>query len=269
MTDSTLSILPPGTPVTLCRETDAPRALTEHIAMRGQIPYLEGIAPQSRPVLPGYDQGVVIMLLGVFMLMAVNVRHYTTFLKTFTHDLWQVRRRSNAFDERTLRETRITVSFVILVCVCEGIMLFSVPGEGLSRSCYPVLYIGLFSLLALVYYVFQLTAYYVVGKVFTGNIETGQWVKGFNASQALLGLALVIPALSVLFDPGLAYVMTMVSAGLYLVARFIFIIKGFRIFYTIPTSLIYFILYLCTLEIVPLFMIYRTGAFINGLELYK
>ncbi|MBP3590263.1 MAG: DUF4271 domain-containing protein, partial [Muribaculaceae bacterium] len=42
---------------------------------------------------------------------------------------------------------------------------------------------------------------------------------------------------------------------IYVSARLIFIIKGFKIFYNGFISLIYFILYLCTLEIVPLICI--------------
>ncbi|MDE6655263.1 MAG: DUF4271 domain-containing protein [Muribaculaceae bacterium] len=38
-----------------------------------------------------------------------------------------------------------------------------------------------------------------------------------------------------------------------------FIIKGFRIFYHKIWSLLYFILYLCTLEIVPLIILYLTA----------
>ncbi len=250
---------------TLCHEEDAPRANTEHITLVGQVPYLSGMPPEPRPLLPGYDSGVVALLLGVFLVMAVNVRHYSTFLKTFTHDLWQVRRRQNAFDERTLSETRITISFIILACLCEGILLYGSPIGALSQSM-PVLYVGMFSLLAVVYYIAQLCAYYVVGQVFAGQTETNQWLKGFNASQSLLGITLVIPAIVVLFDPALAPLMSIAGAALYIIARMIFILKGFRIFYTIPTSLVYFILYLCTLEIIPLFIIYRAGALIDGLE---
>ncbi|MCH5320108.1 MAG: DUF4271 domain-containing protein, partial [Paramuribaculum sp.] len=38
---------------------------------------------------------------------------------------------------------------------------------------------------------------------------------------------------------------------LYVLARIMFIVKGFRIFYTNSASIVYFILYLCSLEIVP------------------
>ncbi|MBR5727625.1 MAG: DUF4271 domain-containing protein, partial [Muribaculaceae bacterium] len=48
---------------------------------------------------------------------------------------------------------------------------------------------------------------------------------------------------------------------LYICARFIFIFKGIRIFYSNLLSILYFILYLCGVEIVPLIVIY--GITIN------
>ena len=51
----------------------------------------------------------------------------------------------------------------------------------------------------------------------------------------------------------------MVATGsvLYLVVRLIFICKGFRLFYDNLLSSVYFILYLCTLEIAPLILLYK------------
>lgn len=254
--------------LTFCREADAPRVVTEHVAVTGNIPYLKGLAPMQRPLLPGYDSGVVCLILGVFMVAALNIRHYSSFLTSLVHDLWQVRRRSNAFDDATVSEMRMTLSFVLLLCVGEGILLFSSSlGPGLSS--WPFFHIIIFTGVAAACYIFQLTAYTVVGHVFTGRVEARQWVKGFVASQSLLGIGLTVPAIVVLFDPGLSAVMCGIGVLLYLLARMTFIFKGFRIFYTIPSSLVYFILYLCTLEIVPLLIIYHLSAIINALEPYK
>ena len=84
-----------------------------------------------------------------------------------------------------------------------------------------------------------------------------QWIKGFNASQSFLGLVLIVPTLLILFNPGMSVLLLSISVALYATARVIFISKGFRIFYDNYSSLVYFILYLCTLEIIPPVLIYR------------
>ena len=117
-----------------------------------------------------------------------------------------------------------------------------------------------------VYYLWQLCAYRIVGYVFTDKLSARQWIKGFNASQALLGLLLIIPALIVLFNPGGAAAVASIGIACYLMARLIFIFKGFRLFYDNFGSLLYFILYLCTLEIVPVVLIFRCIGRFSQLE---
>lgn len=235
-------------------ENDAPHQFI--IVEKGSVNYFNGIEGVPRPELLGYNSGVMSILLAVFLCIALTFHNHTTFLKTFTQDLWSVRKRSNVFEDHTVSETQILASLIMLVCVCEGVVLFSffqpmgIPG-GMFGS------VSLMVGLAAVYYLWQLAAYSVTGYAFTDPVLAGRWIRGFNASQALLGLALAPPALWVAFNPGAWYWVGPVSVLLYLIARIIFICKGFRIFYDKFSSLVYFILYLCTLEIVPLVIIFR------------
>ncbi len=70
-------------------------------------------------------------------------------------------------------------------------------------------------------------------------------------TQPFAGLALSIPAAIFIAHPEWAPALTVCALVLYLAARILFIIKGFRIFYRGFGSFVYFILYLCTLEIIP------------------
>lgn len=251
-----------------CREYQAPTSAADRLTMTiGQVPYTKGIAPEARRQLPGYDSGVLCMIIGVFLLLAFNFRHYSTFLKNFSYDLWSVRRTDDSFGVRTFSETGIQVSVVLLACLCEGIIINAAIIAGNVHVAVPTfpLIAGL-TLIAVVYYLWQLLAYRVVGYVFTDKISARQWLKGFNASQALLGLALAIPALFVLFNTEQAETVAIVGLVCYVLARLIFIFKGFRLFYDNFGSLLYFILYLCTLEIVPPFIIYRCIGFLSQLQ---
>lgn len=226
--------------------------------LRHDVAFRRGIDADERPLIPGYDSGVMALLLAVVLVIMANFRHYSTFLKTFAQDLWSVRNRGNIFDDRTVSETRIMASLVLLVCVCEGILAFCMlnaasPG---AQPVFPAICAGVG--VAAGYYVWQLAAYTVTGYAFASKAARRQWVKGFNASQALLGLALVIPAVVAMFNPAMAPAMALTGVALYLVARIIFICKGFRLFYDNFLSLSYFILYLCTLEIAPLFLLYKS-----------
>ena len=121
--------------------------------------------------------------------------------------------------------------------------------------------------MALLYYLWQLAAYGVVGSIFTDKVSARMWMKGFNASQSLLSMLIVVPAVVVLFNPSASHIVIILGLIAYFVARFAFICKGFRLFYDNFGSLLYFILYLCSLEIVPLVLLYRAVLFIHNLLL--
>ncbi len=244
---------------TVSHEIDAPTARgVERLAWRGVPPFMHGMKPEPRAVLPGYDSSVMTLLIVVFMFMSVNFRSFSTFLQTYTRDLWSERRRDSFYDNHTLSETRVLVSLLLIATVSEGVLAFSMLNyNGMLGAA------SLFTSLMVViawaagYYIAQLVVYNYVGFLFFDPDRTRQWVKGFNASQSLLGIALAGPALIVLFNPGTAPVIVGLSVVLYLAARIIFICKGFRLFYDNIGSLIYFILYLCTLEIIPLVLAYH------------
>lgn len=239
----------------VCREADAPTETSAHLASaRGPVAYTTGMEPSPRNVLPGYDSGVMIIVISCFLLLSLNFRHYSTFLKTFVRDLWDTRRRLHDNAGTTVSETRIMLSMIALMCVTEGVLIFSAMNASGAMPL-PVLP-GLLCCIAGAgaYYVFDVTVYSVVGYAFTDNEGRSQWLKGFNASQSLLALTLTLPALIALFNPDSSLTMCHIGIVLYIIARVIFIAKGFRVFYDNFYSLIYFILYLCTLEIAPLFL---------------
>lgn len=254
----------PQADATVCREADAPCSAAEaRQCVIGRIPWTEGLECTPRAQLPGYDSGVMALLMGVFVIIALNFRHYSTFLSTFTQNLFSVRQRANAFDEKsTVSEARILASLILLTCVCEGVIGFSAVTLTTGLTPPPFKAIGAISLLALAYYLWQIAAYSIVGYSFTSAPRRKLWLKGFNASQSLLGITLSVPALAILFNPQLGPWLIALAAMLYFLARVIFIIKGFRIFYNKSFALLYFILYLCSLEIIPLIIISNAATFL-------
>lgn len=254
----------PQADATVCREADAPCSAAEaRQCVIGRIPWTEGLECTPRAQLPGYDSGVMALLMGVFVIIALNFRHYSTFLSTFTQNLFSVRQRANAFDEKSIvSEARILASLILLTCVCEGVIGFSAVTLTTGLTPPPFKAIGAISLLALAYYLWQIAAYSIVGYSFTSAPRRKLWLKGFNASQSLLGITLSVPALAILFNPQLGPWLIALAALLYFLARVIFIIKGFRIFYNKSFALLYFILYLCSLEIIPLIIISNAATFL-------
>jgi NhaC family Na+:H+ antiporter len=85
----------------------------------------------------------------------------------------------------------------------------------------------------------------------------------FNISPIVLLPVLVL----LMLYPAHGKVLLAVAAALYFSARLIFIFKGFRIFYSNLSSILYFLLYLCAVEIVPLVIMTSVTYWICGILL--
>lgn len=244
-------------------EAPMTRAEAAHYTV-GIAGYLHGMPMRERPSLPGYDSGILTLFIVAVMLVSATGRNASTLMGRLGKDLWSLRRRANAFDDNTVGELGGVMALVFLTCVCEGTLVFSWMRHcGISLSTPlggPFTLMPLAVGVAMLYYLFQLAAYDIFGYTFTDKVGRMQWLRGFNASQSFLGLGLLVPALAGLFYPAVAPTMCVLGGGMYVAARLLFIIKGLRIFLTDFSSFLYFILYLCTLEIAPIVLIMRMCA---------
>lgn len=235
-------------------EWEAPASVADRELYSSRPPAWEsGVEGEARPVTPGADTGILAIVVAVIVLIGLNMRYVRHLFKSLPQDLLSVRRRANVFDEHTANETRVVLLQLLQLWVYEGILLFMwqwnptgewTPGRVLSV-------VGAMIGVAALFNLFQMGACATLGYVFADRVGATQWRRGLNASQILLGWSVMIPALVALFYPGMAGAMLLAAAVLYVVWRLCFISKGFRIFYENLGSLLYFILYLCTLEIIP------------------
>ena len=95
-------------------------------------------------------------------------------------------------------------------------------------------------------------AYSLLGYTFA---TTGQhskiWKEGYIASQSLMGIIILPMVMALNITSGDVEMWLYMSIIAFILLRIAFIIKGFRIFFTKMQHALYFILYLCTVEIIP------------------
>ncbi len=251
----------------LCREIDSPVPTRKsEMCTVSRMDYVDGRAGESLNHLPGRDSGVL-MLLGITILVVIyGMWHSSKLFGSLLQDLLSTRRRENAFDDHAARDIHVIIALILQGCVYQGLLLYAhintfIPCAGSSPFVPAIAVIGITTAL----YLFQLAAVAVVGNVFSDKIGAVQWIKGFNAQHVLSGFLFAILAMVSLFYPETVTAMSAMGALLYIVARVIFICKGFRIFYYNFGSLLYFILYLCTLEIIPAVLAYSGACFLVGI----
>lgn len=208
-----------------------------------------------------HDTGAMSLLLAALFFLVVSYRTGYKYLEGLAHNMFSVRRRESLFEDYTVKETQILSALIGLTCTLEGLLMYQAVTlwhpllSGRLEQAMPW-FVLLFAGIALSFYLLQLVLFNVLGFIFSDKESTRVWLDGFKASQSLLGLLLFPVVVVSLTQPSLCKIMLISATILYICTRIIFICKGFRIFYSNLLSFVYFILYLCSVEIVPLIAIY-------------
>lgn len=226
-----------------------------------------GLMPMPRAILPGYDSGVLSLAIGAFLLATIGLigarRLWSSFLRGLAHS--GPAESASASAETTTGERWSVAASLFQTFVCEGLLIFSAVHFTNHIPMNPQSYFGcaaLYSALCAALFVVQWAGYVTVAYAFAPRPgqDIKSIVRAFAATQSMLGVWLLLPALGALFYPAAAMTLVWIGAALYVLARILFIIKEFRIFYNNLFSLFYFFLYLCALEMLPL------GALAFGVE---
>lgn len=202
-----------------------------------------------------YSHSTALNGLLVAMLFLLLVKGPSVFraLRTYRSELWSIRRRSNVFDDKAAVSLPMAVVLTLVYIVFGGVVLYNCP----SLPATPTLAGAMKAMGVLAaFYIFERCAVWVLGNTFAQPEDSRRLMGGFSATRVFAGLGFIVPALLLLFEPQWHKQLLIVALVVYLAARLMFIIKGFRIFYDGLLSLFYFILYLCTLEIIPLIILY-------------
>ena len=233
-----------------------------------EVPATSKAQPFSRS--PMHDTPSMILLLAGLLAVALSYHTGYKYIEYFFHYMFSTRRRENLFEDHTVNETSILTALIANTCIVEGfIMYYAVRllcptlTATLESNVFP--FIAIYCGIALAFYIIQWLVYKVLGYTFSDSLGTKLWIDGFKSSQAFLGLLLLPILILLMLYPASGKLLLAVAALLYLVARLIFIYKGFRIFYSNLTSILYFILYLCAVEIVPLVIIGGVTYWISGI----
>ena len=231
------------------------------------------LEPQIRNLLPGYDSGVLTLIVIAFLSMVIGFRALRRLWRVFVAELLQGHDNAKAAGEHTTGENWSIAAMLVETLICEGLLLFCAlfaNGQLTIEQQPDYTNIALCSIAAsAAVFAVQLGGYVTVGYAFAPHpADTGAWVRAFCTTQAMLGMFLLVPCLGALFYPRVASLLISLGGAFYLLFRIPFIIKTLRIFYDQIGSLFYFFLYLCTLEMLPLVLAMKAMRLVsvNGLS---
>lgn len=195
---------------------------------------------------------VLTALLLLFVIVAVRFRNNSKYLGALLRSAVEVRERGNVFDD-TVREMSFMIVLNAMWSICAGILLHILAGGGGAST---PLGMGKCIGLAVAYEFFMILCYETVGTVFSDRLHTRMWVRGYLAATGLTTLVLFPAALLGVCYPEEARLALWMGLSAFIIGKIVFISKGFRIFFTRIGAWVLFLYYLCSLEIVPLVLLY-------------
>ena len=230
----------------------------------------DGAEAQPFTRSPLHDTPSMALLLAGMLAVALSYHKGYKYIENFFHYMFSTRRRENLFEDHTVNETGILTALIGNTCIVEGFLIFAavrmlcpVLAPALQANVFP--HIAIYCGIAVLFYVGQWLVYKVLGYTFSDKQGTKLWIDGFKATQAFLGLLLLPVLILLMLYPYHGKLLLSIAASLYLIARLVFIFKGFRIFYGNLSSILYFLLYLCAVEIVPLAILASVTYWISGI----
>jgi hypothetical protein len=202
-----------------------------------------------------------ILFLVCFFIIIVSVSGGTILLSSMIRELFRKNERVSIFSETVNNEFIIKLLLTFETIILLSIICFSIFFHQLNpafeESSQVFQLIGEACLLFIIFLAYKYLSCFVIAKIFFAKENFQQWKNNFTSIICLSGFILFIPAL-LLFYSGETYYFCQIFNLIYFIFISLLIsYKVYVIFFPNKSLVLYFILYLCAQEIIPLYFLYR------------
>lgn len=218
-----------------------------------------GLPAPLRPAnAPLRDDGLFVLLLAGLVLFLLSVRYRKKIFSWQSDGDSEHRRDSNRTKHLIGINAHLRNIFLAFTFIIEG----TLGAIALHVADLPLPFHGgyatnalLFALPAALYFLLQQGIFVLLTTLFSTDTRGREWCDTHIFVNLLLGICLYPFAFLSTYLPETASHLLIASACIYIMARILFIIKGVKLFLRDFRCLLYFILYLCALEIAPLLLL--------------
>ena len=222
------------------------------------IPLREGLPGRERTGnAPLHDDTFFALLLAGLVVFLLFIRHRKRILSWQSDGKTEHYRDSNRSKHLLGINAHLRNLFLAYTFLVEGalgaIALF-VVGQPLPLSGGYAVNTLLLALPSALYFLLQQGIFVLLAAIFSSDARGREWCDTHLIINLLLGIGLFPFAFVATYLPEAAQTCLICAIILYLLTRILFIIKGVKLFLRDFRCLLYFILYLCALEIAPLLL---------------
>ncbi len=214
---------------------------------------------------PDWFIGVFILVL---ILLATVRLFFNKYLNQLFHAIVNYATSSRLFRDRSVSITHASFRLDLIFYFIFSIFIFQFFAE-FNISLSQAGFLSYLIILGLVvsYYTLKKLAYSFTGIVAENTTETTEFLYNMHLHNRILGLFLIPVTLVIAFttfqNPRLVFYAGVLICGAFYL---LLLIRGAKILMTKHFSIFYLILYLCTLEILPLIFIYNLVLVKNGIK---
>ena len=224
-----------------------------------------GIAGDPVPYQFRTDSIVTIILMLSFFLMVKVVSGSRHYLHQQIKDFF--RQRENLFVQRTQTEMRGQAFLVFQTCIMLGVLFFDYTQEhqaDVFNQISPYKILGVSVAICSLYFMLKTGVYTFINNIFFTRKQCEQWANSYMLCTLGLGIALLPLSLLVVYFDLAPQNMCISFICLLIISKLLLLYKCSRIFFNYTFGWVHLFLYFCTLEIVPISVLFRALAYANN-----
>ena len=240
----------------LAPKADSIDSVSLHDTIKAVIQLPSGYEGIMHPSLPQTESWIFITLLILFFLLVFSISRSKGMINEIIQNFFQVKERSSLFSKATINDFRFRF-FIILFSIIV-LSLYSYLGLNGFIGAVSISRFSIFLLVAISFFGLKSLFMDLLGYVFldTSNLKMAK-DSYFNILSFLGILLFPLLILNIYGPESLCYLTEIISLITCIIAFIFVCIKLFQIFFHKIATSFYILLYLCTLEIIPLLIMYK------------
>ena len=240
----------------LTTKTDSIDSTTVHDTIRAVIQIPRGHDGILHPALPQTENWVFVTILVLFLLLVFSISRSRGMLNEIIRNFFQVKERTSIFSKATINDFRFRFFLVLFSIVV--LSLYAYLGLNGFKNLISFTGFSYFLIVFLIYFGIKLLLINLIGIVFFDKTNLKMAKDSYFDVLSFLGITIFPLLILNIYGPGfLSHLTVIFSIMACIIALVLIIIKLFQIFFNKIATSFYILLYLCTLEIVPLLIMYK------------
>jgi len=215
-----------------------------------------GFSGMAHPSLPVSENWVFIALVSLFVLLIISIVSNPVWIRESVRTFFQVNERSSYYLKNNSSQFQTRISLLIFnagVFSMYSLLLYFKPESGFHISEFLIFYA-----VTMVFLIFKEGIGRTLAFVFLDKTSFRLMHESYFNILSYLGITLFpVMTLQIYFPDNLKVYAATAGLILCILAAILIIIKLFQIFFHKSISFFYIMLYLCTLEILPLIILFE------------